>query len=181
MNQYPIGKVIRQKRKERGITAERLAKKIGVVRTYISKIEAGKILPSSKLVKKLETALKISLLGLYVKEKNPTLLESEPMLFLRISDGMQFDKKKELPKSEAIVAHLRKVLNYDNYEPFEYQQVVDFLKKYAPSKANDANLITRLVKESEQFKEEQKKFWAVFAKRICYFRDLICKDTPAGK
>ena len=42
MNQKITGKFIAQKRKEKNLTQEQLAEKIGTKKTYISKLENGK-------------------------------------------------------------------------------------------------------------------------------------------
>ena len=53
MKQTSLGQMIKTRRKELGLTAERLANKANIDRTYISKIEKHGFLPSPKLLTKI--------------------------------------------------------------------------------------------------------------------------------
>lgn len=53
MNQLATGKFISQKRKEKNMTQEQLAEKIGVSNKTISKWETGKCMPDYSVVKSL--------------------------------------------------------------------------------------------------------------------------------
>lgn len=55
-----VGKKVRKRRKELGLTQEKLAKTSGLHRTYIAGIEAGKRNISLKNLEKLAKALKVS-------------------------------------------------------------------------------------------------------------------------
>ena len=60
MNQQAIGKFIAQKRKEKNLTQEQLAEKLGVSNKTISKWENGKCMPDYSVVKNLCEALQIT-------------------------------------------------------------------------------------------------------------------------
>ena len=60
MNQQAIGKFIAQKRKEKNLTQEQLAEKLGVSNKTISKWENGKGMPDYSVVKNLCEALQIT-------------------------------------------------------------------------------------------------------------------------
>jgi len=68
-----FGKALRELRKKRGLTAEQLAKKVGVDRTYISKIENGIITPGIQTVISISRHLGPSdCYDLYLIEKYPS-------------------------------------------------------------------------------------------------------------
>lgn len=55
-----IGKNIRKRRCELGMSQEDLAKKVGIIgRSYVSKIETGALYPSIKTLKKIAKALNV--------------------------------------------------------------------------------------------------------------------------
>lgn len=60
MNQIATGKFISQKRKEKNLTQEQLAEKIGVSNKTISKWETGKCMPDYSVVKSLCEELDIT-------------------------------------------------------------------------------------------------------------------------
>ena len=66
-----FGERVKIARKSLGITAERLSEKVGIDRTYISKIENQGWLPATKVVIKLNKVLNESLLGSYMNERDP--------------------------------------------------------------------------------------------------------------
>ena len=61
MNQEKIGKFIAEKRKERNLTQEQLAEKLGVTNRSISNWENGKNMPDLSLFKPLCNELNISI------------------------------------------------------------------------------------------------------------------------
>ena len=60
MNQLVIGKLISQKRKEKNLTQEQLAEKLGVSNKTISKWETGKCMPDYSIIKDLCEELDIT-------------------------------------------------------------------------------------------------------------------------
>lgn len=54
-----FGEVLRTVRKERGLSQEALAYRVGVEQTEISKLETGKLQPSSERLRKLAEALEV--------------------------------------------------------------------------------------------------------------------------
>lgn len=61
MNQLATGKFISQKRREKNLTQEQLAEKLGVTNKTISKWETGKCMPDYAIVKNLCEELEITL------------------------------------------------------------------------------------------------------------------------
>ncbi len=70
MNQTAIGKFISQKRKEKNLTQEKLAEKLGVSNKTISKWETGKCMPDYSIVKPLCDELEITIAELMDGEKS---------------------------------------------------------------------------------------------------------------
>ena len=56
-----LGKVIRAKRKEKGLQQNELAKKVGCTDVYMNNLEQGVHLPSGKLMKKIFDVLEIKM------------------------------------------------------------------------------------------------------------------------
>ncbi|MDE5540003.1 MAG: helix-turn-helix domain-containing protein [Bacilli bacterium] len=70
MNQIKIGKYIQLKRKEKNITQEQLAERLGVSNKTISKWECGKVFPDYSLVESLCEMIEISTSELFNGEDN---------------------------------------------------------------------------------------------------------------
>jgi transcriptional regulator with XRE-family HTH domain len=70
MNQLITGKFIFQKRKEKNLTQEQLAEKLGVSNKTISKWETGKCMPDYAVVKSLCEELEITVTELMDGEKS---------------------------------------------------------------------------------------------------------------
>ena len=76
MKDKNIGEFIRSQRKAQKLTAEELAKRIGVDRTYISKIEKHNYLPSYSVLAKIAKTLKSNeILERYMSKKYPEMLK----------------------------------------------------------------------------------------------------------
>jgi transcriptional regulator with XRE-family HTH domain len=129
MEKNLLGKAIREQRKKIKITAESLAEKIGVDRTYISKIENKGWLPSSKTMQKIASTLKSSdLLRIFSFAKYPEIAKH---LAKTYTYGTKHDKPTSIAmdiflasvgdlmesnKSEKEIADfiLRKILKIEN-------------------------------------------------------------------
>ena len=99
MNQMATGKFISQKRKEKSLTQEQLAEKLGVSNKTVSKWETGKCMPDYSVVKTLCDELEITVAELMDGEKSEeksvrTYDEEQIMdLLKKIQD---LEKQKEL-------------------------------------------------------------------------------------
>ena len=71
MAKKDIGEIVRSQRKKLGLTADKLAEKVGVDRTYISKIENHNLFPSPDIISKLSDILQINLVAAWFFEKFP--------------------------------------------------------------------------------------------------------------
>ena len=70
MNQLATGKFISQKRKQKNLTQEQLAEKLGVSNKTVSKWETGKCMPDYSVVKALCDELEITVAELMDGEKS---------------------------------------------------------------------------------------------------------------
>ena len=70
MNQEKIGKFIFEKRREKGLTQQQLAEKLGVTNKAISKWENGKCMPDISIIKDLCDILGITITTLLNGEEN---------------------------------------------------------------------------------------------------------------
>ncbi|KAI4445736.1 hypothetical protein C823_000252 [Eubacterium plexicaudatum ASF492] len=96
MNQLLVGKFITQKRKEKNLTQEQLAEKIGVSNKTISKWETGKCMPD------------YSVIELLCEELNITLAE--------LMNGEEDEKSIHTYDNEQIVEMLKEIRNLKTKE-----------------------------------------------------------------
>ena len=99
MNQMATGKFISQKRKEKSLTQEQLAEKLGVSNKTVSKWETGKCMPDYSVVKTLCDELEITVSELMDGEKSEeksvrTYAEEQIMDLLKKMQNLE--KQKEL-------------------------------------------------------------------------------------
>jgi CheY-like chemotaxis protein len=73
-----FGKAVRQQRSELGLSQEELAERAGLHRTYISDVERGTRNVSLECIRKLATALQLSVATLFARAGNG--LETEPFV-----------------------------------------------------------------------------------------------------
>lgn len=70
-----LGSIIKTHRKNLGLTSDALAKKVGIDRTYISKIENYNLIPSWEILSAIGRELKIDgLQTLYLEQKHPEII-----------------------------------------------------------------------------------------------------------
>ena len=99
MNQLATGKFISQKRKQKNLTQEQLAEKLGVSNKTVSKWETGKCMPDYSVVKALCDELEITVAELMDGEKSEeksvrTYDEEQIMDLLKKTQNLE--KQKEL-------------------------------------------------------------------------------------
>src|ERR1700692_4017672 len=90
-----IGQRIRQLRESRGMTQSQLQARSRVSRSYLSRIESGKMTPSLGTLEKLSEALDVGLNRFFVPETNGEALLEDPFIqglrpFLRQLDWEQW-------------------------------------------------------------------------------------------
>ena len=99
MNQQATGKFIAQKRKEKNLTQEQLAGKLGVSNKTISKWETGKCMPDYSVVKSLCEELEITVAELMdgenAQERSVRTYDDEQIVDLLIRT-QALEKQKQL-------------------------------------------------------------------------------------
>ena len=99
MNQLTTGKFISKKRKEKNLTQEQLAEKLGVSNKTISKWETGKCMPDYSIVKSLCEELEITIVELMdgeeAEEKSVRAYDNEQIMDL-LRRTQELEKQKNL-------------------------------------------------------------------------------------
>ena len=99
MNQQATGKFIAQKRKEKNLTQEQLAEKLGVSNKTISKWETGKCMPDYAVVKSLCEELEITVAelmdGEMAQERSTRTYDDEQIMEL-LKRTQELEKQKNL-------------------------------------------------------------------------------------
>lgn len=99
MNQLITGKFISKKRKEKNLTQEQLAEKLGVSNKTISKWETGKCMPDYGIVKSLCEELEITVVELMdgeeAEEKSVRAYDEEQIVDL-LRRTQELEKQKNL-------------------------------------------------------------------------------------
>jgi transcriptional regulator with XRE-family HTH domain len=99
MNQQATGKFIAQKRKEKNLTQEQLAEKLGVSNKTISKWETGKCMPDYAVVKSLCEELEITVAelmdGEMAQERSTRTYDDEQIMDL-LKRTQELEKQKNL-------------------------------------------------------------------------------------
>ena len=99
MNQMATGKFISQKRKQKNLTQEQLAEKLGVSNKTVSKWETGKCMPDYSVVKALCDELEITVAELMdgekSEEKSVRTYDEEQIMDL-LKKMQDLEKQKEL-------------------------------------------------------------------------------------
>ena len=99
MNQLATGKFISQKRKQKNLTQEQLAEKLGVSNKTVSKWETGKCMPDYSVVKTLCDELEITVAevmdGEKSEEKSVRTYDEEQIMDL-LKKTQDLEKQKEL-------------------------------------------------------------------------------------
>ena len=99
MNQLVTGKFIALKRKQKNLTQEQLAEKLGVSNKTISKWETGKCMPDSSIIKSLCEELEVTVAelmdGEMSEEKSVRTYDDEQILDL-LRRTQELEKQKNL-------------------------------------------------------------------------------------
>lgn len=99
MNQLTTGKFISQKRKEKNLTQEQLAEKLGVSNKTISKWETGKCMPDYGVIKSLCEELEMTVAELMdgeeAEEKSVRAYDDEQIMDL-LRRTQELEKQKNL-------------------------------------------------------------------------------------
>ena len=174
MTAQSLGAMIRAQRKAQGLTEEKLARKIGINRGYLSKIEGRGLLPSPDVYKKIKMALGLGsdFQSLYIKNKYSNFGEvlkkvveedkAKPKTYYFAKGQESFVKalKDKAPATyNALTAPIgsinaEKLLKELSGRVDTYPIAVKVVKQYYPSYVNDKVFINKM---SDGLKKLKKK------------------------
>ena len=137
MKNITFGEAVKARRKALGLTAEKLADKAGIVRTYISRIERHNILPSPEVFNKIEKALNTSLSRKYIKEKFPELAKYESHNY----NTTGYPSPERNSKEANIVEHLNDFIQ-ENHSDYKRAVTIFFIER-VPELAQDKEAINK--------------------------------------
>lgn len=140
MDQVKIGKFIASLRKEKNMTQEQFAQKMGVSINAVSKWERGISFPDVSLFKKLCSELNISIEELINGEKDNSDEAKEKAIITSIKDKEKMKKKNKkifiissivflIVIILLIIYNFKMKVNLVNDSNYLYDEVIDFLKK----------------------------------------------------
>ncbi len=95
MNQEKIGKFIAKNRKDKGLTQEALAEKLGISTNAVSKWERGLSFPDVSLFKKLCSELDISIEELINGEKSKSTESKDKAIIASLEEKTKIEKKSK--------------------------------------------------------------------------------------
>ena len=139
MDQVKIGKFIASLRKEKNMTQEQFAQKMGVSINAVSKWERGISFPDVSLFKKICNELNISIEELINGEKDNSDEAKEKAIITSIKDKEKMKKKNKkifiissilflIVINFLIIYNLKMKVNLVNDSNYLYDEVIDFLR-----------------------------------------------------
>ena len=174
-----LGKAIRSRREELKITAEELAKKVGIDRTFVSKIENHGLLPSRLVLARIETVLKTTdLFEYYIKQKNPYLEK----IFVHSSFSIPpaIRQAFQTPEAEELMRFIHRNVETTNMD-FLKRDYERLLKNIAPDKISDNKLFMEILDIVKRLKKERDAYWQEFNKQSKRIKSLISDHKPTKK
>ena len=151
-----ISKTIKNVRKKWGLTAEELAKTVGIDRTYISKIENSNYLPSYDIIRKLSDALhSVELMHTYMNAKYPNASEYYKKIINTktiCQEILSYIEDEQSNKSDAEIINLvikkHQLTNIDNASEL-YLRLSNLIKELRQAHKTSFKLTTLIVKHQE--------------------------------
>lgn len=179
MKLFSLGKGIRDKRKELGLTIEGLANKIGVSRRYLSQIELHDRVPSPSVFKEIEKTLKLgpNFQKQYIQKKYSDF--GEVLRGVIAEDKTKHTKLYFAKGQESLVKYLKEKspatynalttptgsINVDELLKElsgcadTYPIAVSFVKQYYPSHAGNKAFISKIADRLKKLKKKMKTSW----------------------
>jgi len=146
MEEMTVGRLIKLKRKKVGLTAEKLADRIGVDRTYISKIENHGLVPSKKILLKITSVLKDNPTNYMIsalQAKNKELLKS----LERFAEGIIETKKVRRRRREGVYSNILGIRKKHIKVAKKLLSVESTLKELTNNKGVSRDLIQKAQKD----------------------------------
>ena len=158
---------MRERRKNLGITAEKLAAAVGIDRTYISKIEREGILPSFEVYCSIEKVLKLKTIHrhLFLQQKHS---EFSSLL----NRGGKNILRNESLQAKALRSSLFEYVADEGQAEFR-AFVIYLLNIYNPSRLKNKKLINTLVNLLKKLREKNIAYWKEYNIKEDVIVDLI--------
>lgn len=152
-----LGAIIKTQRKKLKLTAETLAEKAGIDRTYISKIENYNLIPSWEILIAIGRELKINLHTLYFEEKHPEI----------IYDRGDKSYKEKTHMANGIPGIRNEIFSFiSKNSPKHYSTikafVINILSKHKPSEIHNDKLITQIAQRLKKIAKEYQKYQKLY-------------------
>ena len=171
-----LGTIIRERRKALGITAEELAKKVGIDRTFVSKIENDKLLPSSQVLERIGKILKTnSLIEPYVNQKSPFFKQYATYTFNSIPSAIRHEFKTV--EQEQLLRFIFN--NVETPSASLKEDCIDILKGIAPEKEPDKKLINQVLDLIMELKADRDAYWKIFNTYAKQVESLVIHKATA--
>jgi len=157
MQEPPLGEKIKIRRKKLELTAEALALKCGIDRTYLSKIERHNFLPSPKILLKIVSEL-----------------QDNPYDYLRLYEEMRYGGVKEL------WPHYRKGLGSFNQKNEDYMRLYNMVL-YGEMLADGITGYDSTSAERKRFKGALKIYKKIIKATFEKIEKLLLKTDPIAR
>lgn len=159
-----IGEIIRKKRKEMGLKVYELARKVGVHPVYITQIEKHSKLPSSAVIKNIQSVLKIEIGELWRREKYPAFYDASCTASL-FTDGVVLttgtgSSRKVDPLEWPIYDCIHN--SKANYKA----SVIGVLNECNPSKLENSKLINSIIQRMKKLRQDDINFLKYYKKEL---------------
>lgn len=136
-----LGSIIKSHRKKLKITTEILAKKVGIDRTYISKIENYNLMPSWEILVAIGRELKIDgLHTLYLEQKHPEIIYDRGGKSYKSTVPIEEDKTTALRNEIFSFISQTTPKHYSTVKTF----ITNILNKYNPAEITNEKLIREI-------------------------------------
>lgn len=196
MDQKKIGKFIAECRKNKKMTQEKLAEKMGVSINAVSKWERGLSFPDVSLYKNLCNELDINIEELINGEKNNSNVAKEKAIILAIQEKEKI--KKDATKkiclllgiflfivSGIIIYHMNNRINFVNDSDELYDMVIEYLvdeefKNNEDSNKNDFNVFYSYYSFGVEKKGDYKYVYMWIYKQSYYIEDENALAISSG-
>ncbi len=161
-----IGAIIKTQRKNLKITADALAKKAGIDRTYISKIENYNLTPSWEILTAIGRELKISgLEDLYLQQKHPEIIRDKHTKHYNgapsIHDELIDFTNKTSPKHHSTIKAF----------------ILNLLNKHKPAEIHNTILIEELIKHVKKIIKDYENYQKIYGEEETAIIKLVTSPT----
>ena len=162
-----MGEILRKKRKTKKLISEQLARKIGVDRSYLSKLENDLKIPSQVIYERIDSVLNLGPAGEYYYQQAKN---SKSANWLKSKYGLRLPPTSlKQAVHELITKHIKSSKNSSDDIAFCAELVANFI----PSEKDDDKLAQELAGIIRKLRQETEDFQKRFLKTEKKIMDLI--------